>query len=112
MHEDDLQEEDIESTLELANAARVLEMSRSEGWLLLKRDLESYSEILQDEINTVGNNEMVYTGKDLKILELNMLKQILQFPEKFLLRIQMKRTKTESFDAYSTAQEDDDIEII
>lgn len=78
----------------------LLNLIDSEGWTLLRQDFENKIKSLQDDINTVGNNELIYTGKDLKILELNLLKEILEFPLEYIDKIKKMEETGEQDDPY------------
>ena len=78
----------------------LLNLIDSEGWTLLRQDFENKIKSLQDDINTVGNNELIYTGKDLKILELNLLKEILEFPLEYIDKIKKMKETGEQDDPY------------
>lgn len=70
-----------------ATTAKILneisQMTQSAGWQHLKRDFENRLGDLQEEINRVGGNELKYSEGDIKKIELNLLKDLLNYPEEF-----------------------------
>lgn len=65
------------------------EMMSSSGWKHLKRDFSHRIQFLQDEINTVGGNEMKYSEGDLKKIEFKLLNEILNYPDRFITEMQL-----------------------
>lgn len=62
----------------------VSDMTHSAGWGYLKQYFGVQIAALQDEINQVGNNEMRFSGGDIKKLEMRNLKDIIEFPDRFI----------------------------
>ena len=73
-------------------------MTQSEGWAFLKRDFENVTEALQLEINEPGGNEMKYSEGDLLKIRLKMMKDILEYPDRF--RTLATSPKEEDHDPY------------
>lgn len=96
-------------SLELHVAGKIKQMSQSEAWQYMQRDMENRRAQLQSEINTIGDNQMIYTGKDVKIVEIKLLDEILSFPANYLSRIVMKRQKIEQMDAYADSETEEDL---
>jgi hypothetical protein len=74
-------------------------MTKTEGWQHLKKDFLFQVEDLQTQINEIGGNEVVYSVNDLKKIRLGILKEILDYPDKYVSLVQ-NETKTDDFDPY------------
>lgn len=86
--------------------ARILQaintMAQSAGWLHLKEDFKFQIENLQAQINEPGRNEMKYSEGDLMKMRLKILKEIVEYPERFMSMLQTE-LKVEEQDPYNQA---------
>lgn len=99
---DDIEENESDpdgsAAFQAAIAQKIGAMLNSEGWAHLKSDFLIRADNLQDDVNVVGGNEMVYTKKDIKIIELNLLRDIMNYPERYLLMLKQERQPVEQMD--------------
>lgn len=75
-------------------------LTQSEGWKYLKRDFGFHIEQLQDLINEPGGNEMKYSEGDLLKIRLKILKDVLEYPEKFI-SMAKEQGKPEELDPFN-----------
>jgi hypothetical protein len=66
----------------------ISELTNSAGWGYLRHYFNIQIQAIQDEINQVGRNEMIYSYPDIKKLEMRNLKDLINFPDQYIAMIQ------------------------
>lgn len=80
---------------------RLAKLVSSPGWKHMKKDFEYRIQVLRDKIEQVGGNEVKYSEKDIQIIEKKMLRDILDYPEKYIKELmQPDQLDTEEMDPY------------
>lgn len=77
----------------------ISDMTNSAGWGHFKRDFSFQIEGLQKEINEPGGNEMKYSEGDLLKIKLKIMKEIIDYPDKYIAMTQ-KPKEPENEDPY------------
>lgn len=75
-------------------------MTQSDGWLQLKQDFSFSIDQLQEQINELGGNEMKYSEGDILKIRLKILKDVLDYPDKYIAMAQTQQ-EPEEMDPYS-----------
>jgi len=61
----------------------LMKLQQTKAWKIIADDFTGYAKDLQDEINTIGDNEKLFTRKDLKIVEMKLIKSLIEHPEQY-----------------------------
>jgi len=86
----------------------LLELIGTPGWAYVEKMLDIKKQHIESEIFNVtkeNRNEMVYSHRDLKCLELNLIKELLEFPQNEINKLQSFRPENENYDPYCDADD-------
>ena len=87
-------------------------MMKSPGWQQLIKDFSFRIRNLQDEINELGGNEMIMSTNDIKKTELKILKEIINYPDRYISQMISPSKSPQNMDPYEEEKiENDDPDL-
>ena len=84
------------------------QMMQSEGWQFLTQEFTRMIKECDEDINEIGKNEVVYSRRDLAILEKRYIKALLDYPRNMIDQLTLSTQNNLAKEDPYVAPEDDD----